>query len=52
MTHLGMQFHVEMTPQLVRAWSTDPNGVREIDAAFKKQGGDGVQRPEEIVEGR
>lgn len=55
MTHLGMQFHVEMTPQLVRAWSGDPNGVREIDAAIRKQGSDGVQRPEEMlsdVEGR
>jgi len=49
MTHLGMQFHVEMTPQLVRAWSTDPIGVREIDAAIKKQGGEGVQRPEEML---
>ena len=48
-THLGMQFHVEMTPQLVRTWSTHPNGVNEINLAFKKQGGDGVQRPEEIL---
>lgn len=48
-THLGMQFHVEMTPQLVRAWATDPNGVREIEAAGKKQGGDGVQRPDEML---
>ncbi|MBC8119618.1 MAG: type 1 glutamine amidotransferase [Burkholderiaceae bacterium] len=49
MVHLGMQFHVEMTPQLIRAWSTDPNGVREINAAIRKQGGDGVQRPEDML---
>lgn len=48
-THLGMQFHVEMTPQLVHAWATDPNGVREIAAAIQSQDGDGVQGPEEML---
>ncbi len=47
--HLGMQFHVEMTPQLVNAWVTDPSGAHEIDEAFERQGGAGVQRAAEIV---
>ena len=47
--HLGMQFHVEMTPQLVSAWVTDPSGVHEIAEAFERQGGAGVQRAAEIV---
>ena len=47
--HLGMQFHVEMTPQLVNAWVSDPSGAREIDEAFKRQGGTGVQLAEQIV---
>ena len=48
-THLGMQFHVEMTPQLVNSWVSDPDGIDEIDAAFKLQGGMGVQRAHEIT---
>ena len=47
--HLGMQFHVEMTPSLVNGWVSDPNGKREIDQAFERQGGAGMQRAEEIV---
>ncbi len=47
--HLGMQFHIEMTPQLVTCWTSDPNGVREIDEAFRRQRGAGVQRCDEIV---
>ncbi len=47
--HLGMQFHVEMTPSLVNGWVSDPNGKREIEKAFERQGGAGVQRAEEIV---
>lgn len=47
--HLGMQFHVEMTPELVRAWVNDPVDADEVDEAFKRQGGKGVQRAEEIV---
>ncbi len=47
--HLGMQFHVEMTPQLVCSWVSDPSGTCEIDEAFRRQSGTGVQRPEEIV---
>lgn len=47
--HLGMQFHVEMTPQLVLSWATDPAGKREIDEALKRQGGAGVQRCEDML---
>jgi len=47
--HLGMQFHVEMTPQLVNAWVNDPAGIDEIDKAFERQRGTGVQRAEEIT---
>jgi GMP synthase-like glutamine amidotransferase len=48
-SHLGMQFHVEMTPQLVNAWLTDPIDAHELDEAFQRQGGTGVQRAEQIV---
>ena len=47
--HLGMQFHVEMTPQIVNAWASDPAGIDEIDKAFERQRGAGVQRAEEIT---
>ena len=47
--HLAMQFHVEMTPSLVNGWVGDRNGKREIDQAFERQSGAGVQRAEEIV---
>lgn len=47
--HLGMQFHVEATPEIVNAWVGHPSGAREIDEAFRCQGGTGVQRAEEIV---
>jgi len=47
--HLGMQFHVEMTPQLVNSWVSDPAGIDEIDKAFERQRGTGVQRAEKIT---
>lgn len=47
--HLAMQFHVEMTPTLVNGWVGDIYGRREIDEAFDRQGGVGVQRAEQIV---
>ncbi|MGH6612459.1 MAG: type 1 glutamine amidotransferase, partial [Burkholderiaceae bacterium] len=47
--HLGMQFHVEMTPQLVRAWATDDEGIEEIGAALERQSGVGVQRSDEML---
>ena len=49
LAHLGMQFHVEMTPALVKGWVSNVEGKREIDEAFERQGGAGVQRAEEIV---
>ncbi len=48
--HIGMQFHVEMTPQLVQSWVTDPHGKDEIDEAFKRQNGRGVQSSEEMLD--
>lgn len=45
--HLGMQFHVEMTPQLVNSWVSD--GTAEIDKAFEQQRGTAVQRAQEIT---
>jgi GMP synthase-like glutamine amidotransferase len=47
--HLGMQFHIEMTPALINGWVGNVYGRREIDEAFKRQSGVGVQRAEEIV---
>ncbi len=47
--HLGMQFHVEMTPALVNAWVGNSDGQREIDEAFERQLGVGVQRAKEII---
>ena len=41
--HLGLQCHVEMTPDLVRAWLS--GGAQEIEASKSSPG---VQRPEEI----
>jgi GMP synthase-like glutamine amidotransferase len=41
--HLGMQMHVEMTAELIRAWCHD--GAREIDAS---RASPGVQSPESI----
>jgi GMP synthase-like glutamine amidotransferase len=42
--HFGMQCHVEMTEELVRAWLD--SGAAEIDASRKSPG---VQDPQEIV---
>ena len=44
-----MQFHLEMTPSLVDGWVGNVYGQREIDEAFERQGGVGIQRAEEIV---
>ncbi len=40
--HLGLQCHVEMTPEMIRSWYT--GGREEIDASP----GPGVQQPEEM----
>ncbi len=47
--HLGMQFHVEMTAELVHEWATDPLGRAEIERAFAGQDGAGVQLPDEML---
>lgn len=47
--HLGMQFHCEMTPDLVREW-VGPEGKAEIDAERSRTGGPGAQTPAAITE--
>ena len=47
--HLGMQFHIEMTPSLVNGWVGNVHARREIDEAFERQRGVGIQRAEDIV---
>lgn len=46
--HLGMQFHPEMTPELVRRWVQDPAGVREIDEGVR-HGAPGVQSAAQML---
>lgn len=48
-SHLGMQFHCEMTPGLIAQWVGD-EGKREIDEERRRTGGPGVQSPEAICE--
>jgi GMP synthase-like glutamine amidotransferase len=46
--HLGMQFHIEMTPELVTAWASDPDAGREVDEERARTGGPGVQSPADM----
>ncbi len=46
--HLGMQFHIEMTPELVAAWAGDPGAAVEVNEERVRTGGPGVQSPEEM----
>lgn len=46
--HLGMQFHIEMTPDLVASWASDPGAADEVAAERARTGGPGVQSPEEM----
>ena len=46
--HLGMQFHIEMTPDLVTAWAGDRGAADEVDEERARTGGPGVQSPEEM----
>jgi GMP synthase-like glutamine amidotransferase len=46
--HLGMQFHIEMTPELVASWAGDPGAMDEVDEERARTGGPGVQSPEEM----
>jgi GMP synthase-like glutamine amidotransferase len=43
--HLGMQFHIEMTPQLVRLWASDPSAAQDVDREVQRTGGPAVQSP-------
>lgn len=47
--HLGMQFHCEMTPALVRDWAGDPEGVAEIAQERQQTGGPGVSDEEAML---
>jgi GMP synthase-like glutamine amidotransferase len=47
--HLGMQFHIEMTAELVTAWARDPSAAHEVAEERARNGGPGVQAPEEMV---
>jgi GMP synthase-like glutamine amidotransferase len=47
--HVGMQFHIEMTPELVRSWAADPTATREADAERRRTGGPAVQSPHEML---
>ena len=46
--HLGMQFHVEMTADLVAAWTADPAAEAEVHEERARTGGPGVQSPAEM----
>jgi GMP synthase-like glutamine amidotransferase len=46
--HLGMQFHIEMTAELVLAWAGDPSAETEVKDELARNGGPGVQPPEEM----
>jgi GMP synthase-like glutamine amidotransferase len=48
--HLGMQFHCEMTPPLIRAWTDDPTWLQEVDAERRANGGPGVHDAEQMLE--
>ncbi|HEU0201446.1 MAG TPA: type 1 glutamine amidotransferase [Burkholderiaceae bacterium] len=41
--HLGLQFHCEMTAELVTAWAADPNSAREVEDELVRTGGPAVQ---------
>ena len=48
--HVGMQFHIEMTPDLVRRWVADPLAEREIAAERQRTGGPAVQSVQQMSE--
>jgi len=47
--HVGMQFHIEMTPGLVRTWAADPMAAREFERERARTGGPAVQSPQQMV---
>lgn len=46
--HLGMQFHCEMTPALIDAWTSDPVWIEEVEVERRETGGPGVQNAEQM----
>jgi GMP synthase-like glutamine amidotransferase len=48
--HVGMQFHIEMTPELVTAWAGEPGAGDEVSAERARTGGPGVQTPAAMCE--
>jgi GMP synthase-like glutamine amidotransferase len=46
--HVGMQFHIEMTPELVRDWAGHPEAAEEVEQERARSGGPGVQSPDEM----
>jgi GMP synthase-like glutamine amidotransferase len=46
--HVGMQFHIEMTPELVAAWANDPAAADEVAEERARTGGPGVQAPADM----
>ena len=47
--HLGMQFHCEMTPELVRAWALDPTWNSAVDVEQAAGRGATVQTPAQML---
>ncbi|MCS7100856.1 MAG: type 1 glutamine amidotransferase [Burkholderiaceae bacterium] len=47
--HLGLQFHCEMTPALIRGWLAQPDWLEEIVAERRATGGPGVQDAEAML---
>lgn len=48
--HLGMQFHCEMTPDLIRAWTDDPSWLEEVEIERRVTGGPGVQNADQMLD--
>src|SRR5262249_1955784 len=48
--HLGIQFHCEMTPALIRAWTDDPTWLEEVELERRVNGGPGVQNAEQMLD--
>lgn len=48
--HLGMQFHCEMTPALIRAWTDDPTWIEEVEEERRANCGPGVQEAETMLD--
>jgi GMP synthase-like glutamine amidotransferase len=48
--HLGMQFHCEMTPELIRSWALDPTRNSAVDIEQAAGRGDTVQTPAQMVD--